>query len=45
VRFATTADTTQHGLEDLIVRVMTGRTGVLAPPHVAADASAEEADA
>ncbi|MDC0740956.1 type I restriction endonuclease subunit R [Polyangium mundeleinium] len=32
-----TTDTSEKGLERLIVRAMTGRTGLLEPPHVATD--------
>jgi type I restriction enzyme, R subunit len=35
-----TTDTTERGLEDLIVRSMTGRTDLLSPPHVATETSA-----
>ena len=34
-----TTDTTERGLEDLIVRVMTGRTDVLSPAHLATETS------
>jgi type I restriction enzyme R subunit len=33
------ADTTERGLEDLIVRAMTGRTDVLVPPHAVTETS------
>ncbi len=39
-----TTDTTERGLEDLIVRAMTGRTDVLSPPHVATENSAPVAE-
>jgi type I restriction enzyme R subunit len=32
-------DTTEHGLESLIVRAMTGRTDLLSPPHQATETS------
>ena len=32
-----TTDTSERGLEDLIVRAMTGRTELLSPPHVATE--------
>ncbi len=35
-----TTDTTERGLEELIVRAMTGRTDVLMPAHVATETSA-----
>jgi type I restriction enzyme R subunit len=35
-----TTDTTERGLEDLIVRAMTGRTDVLVPPHAVTETSA-----
>lgn len=35
-----TTDTTERGLEDLIVRTMTGRTNLLEPPYVASETSA-----
>src|SRR4051812_13435183 len=35
-----TTDTTERGLEDLIVRAMTGGTDLLSPEHVATDTSA-----
>jgi type I restriction enzyme, R subunit len=35
-----TTDTTEKGLEDLIVRAMTGRTDMLSPAHVATETSA-----
>ena len=35
-----TTDTTEKGLEALIVRAMTGRTDLLHPPHVATETSA-----
>jgi len=35
-----TTDTSERGLEDLIVRAMTGRTDLLSPPHVATEAAA-----
>ncbi len=34
-----TTDTSEKGLESLIVRAMTGRTDLLSPPHVATDTS------
>src|SRR5450830_1504491 len=34
-----TTDTTEKGLEELIVRTMTGRTDVLSPEHVSTDTS------
>ncbi len=34
-----TTDTTERGLEELIVRAMTGRTDVLSPAHVATETS------
>ena len=34
-----TTDTTERGLEDLIVRAMTGRTEILSPPHVPTETS------
>jgi type I restriction enzyme R subunit len=34
-----TTDTTERGLEDLIVRAMTGRTNLLEPPYVASETS------
>lgn len=34
-----TTDTSERGLEELIVRTMTGRTDVLSPEHVAAETS------
>ncbi len=34
-----TTDTSEKGLESLIVRAMTGRTDLLSPPHVATEAS------
>lgn len=34
-----TTDTTERGLEELIVRTMTGRTDVLVPAHVATETS------
>ena len=34
-----TTDTSERGLEDLIVRAMAGRVDLLAPPHVATEAS------
>jgi type I restriction enzyme R subunit len=37
-------DISERGLEDLIVRSMTGRTNLLSPPHVAGDTSAPVAD-
>src|SRR6185437_6197860 len=37
-------DTSERGLEDLIVRAMTGRTDVLVPAHVATETSAAVAD-
>jgi type I restriction enzyme R subunit len=33
-------DTSERGLEDLIVRAMTGRTDVLVPAHIASETSA-----
>jgi len=35
-----TTDTSERGLEELIVRTMTGRTDVLVPAHVAEEAEA-----
>ena len=35
-----TTDTSEKGLESIIVRAMTGRTDLLSPPHVASDTSA-----
>jgi type I restriction enzyme, R subunit len=35
-----TTDTSERGLEDLIVRAMTGRTDLLSPEHVATESSA-----
>ena len=32
-----TTDTSERGLEDLIVRAMTGHTDLLSPQHVAAE--------
>jgi type I restriction enzyme R subunit len=32
-----TTDTSERGLEDLIVRAMVGRTSLLSPPHVATE--------
>ena len=37
-------DTTERGLEELIVRNMVGRTDVLVPPHVATETSAQVTD-
>ncbi len=34
-----TTDTSEKGLESLIVRAMTGRTDLLTPPHVATESS------
>lgn len=39
-----TTDTSERGLEDLIVRTMTGRTNLLDPPYVASETSAPVAD-
>ena len=35
-----TTDTSEKGLESLIVRAMTGRTDLLSPPHVATETAA-----
>ena len=35
-----TTDTSERGLEDLIVRAMTGHTDLLSPEHVATETSA-----
>lgn len=37
-------DTSERGLEDLIVRTMTGQTNLLVPPYVASETSAPVAD-
>jgi hypothetical protein len=39
-----TTDTTEKGMEALIVRAMTGRTDVLVPTHAATEASVPVAD-
>ena len=35
-----TTDTTERGLEDLVVRAMTGRVDLLSPPYQATDTAA-----